>query len=42
MKSRTGREKDRANLYFLRQLFAAQEKAPPEEQPRRLREIFSF
>ena len=30
MKSRTGREKDRGDLYFLRQLFAAQGKEPPE------------
>jgi len=30
MKSRTGREKDRGDLYFLRQLFAAQGKMPPE------------
>jgi len=29
MKSRTGREKDRGDLYFLRQLFAAQERTPP-------------
>lgn len=31
MKSRTGREKDRGDLYFLRQLFAAQGKMPPEK-----------
>jgi len=31
MKSRTGREKDRGDLYFLRQLFAAQGKSPPED-----------
>ncbi|MEI6279483.1 MAG: nucleotidyltransferase [Verrucomicrobiae bacterium] len=31
MKSRTGREKDRGDLYFLRQLFAANGKLPPEK-----------
>lgn len=29
MKSRTGREKDRGDLYFLRQLFAARGQLPP-------------
>ncbi len=31
MKMRTGREKDRGDLYFLRELFAAQGRLPPEE-----------
>jgi len=30
MKKRAGREKDRGDIYFLEQLFAAQGKAPPE------------
>lgn len=30
MKMRTGREKDRGDLYFLKHLFAAQGKQPPE------------
>ncbi len=31
MKVRAGREKDRGDIYFLKQLFAAQGKKPPEE-----------
>ncbi len=31
MKSRTGREKDRGDLYFLRQWFAARGQTPPED-----------
>jgi hypothetical protein len=31
MKSRTGREKDRGDLHFLRHLFAARGKSPPED-----------
>jgi hypothetical protein len=30
MKKRAGREKDRGDIYFLEQLFAAQGRQPPE------------